>query len=619
MRRLVRCPALLAAVVGLTAAFDTGRWVRADEGARASLSDAVACERRGDPAGAEARAKAAVHAAATAGDAVLLGAGVHVLGRLAARGGRWTEALALLRDALDRADALAAPLDDESAATLHGAAVASADLGVAVASALDDVEAAFHFAERGRAGALRTARAFHAARPCSLRPRSAAATATREAEARAVAAYRAALGVVDDGHDLLHLRARADVARRASVAETRHALRAERSAHPIARAPPTTVRALQRRLRADEAYVAYVLCDPGATAIVVTPDDAWLAPLGARDDVARACDALLTGVARRADLSASVARLRALVVEPLRLDARVHRLAVSPDGVLAHVPPTLWLAEFEVVYTPCATPLAGTGPASAAAGEAVGGVLALGDPALPFGGGAEAVGAARPRDRVHTPGRLEPLPFAGREARAVGDVALVGAAATVPNFARALASRPRWRAIHLACHVWSDDATPGLASLVLAPAPGDAGLLGAAEWARWRLDADLVVLSGCRSGAGPVVRGEGALGLTWAALAAGAREVVSAAWPVDDEAAGRLWIGVHTAARRAPQTPTVRLVRAAQADLRRDPRFAHAAYTTAWIVWRPFVADAPAPGRSEAVNQPTMRPVSPSCRGERRT
>ena len=60
-------------------------------------------------------------------------------------------------------------------------------------------------------------------------------------------------------------------------------------------------------------------------------------------------------------------------------------------------------------------------------------------------------------------------------------------------------------------------------------------LLSAAEAFNLKLGADLVVLSGCRTGLGKEIRGEGMLGLTRALMYAGAPRVVASVWKVDDE------------------------------------------------------------------------------------
>jgi tetratricopeptide (TPR) repeat protein len=58
----------------------------------------------------------------------------------------------------------------------------------------------------------------------------------------------------------------------------------------------------------------------------------------------------------------------------------------------------------------------------------------------------------------------------------------------------------------------------------------------------WRLDADLVVLSACRTGLGRQTSGEGLLGFPYALLKAGARSVVLSRWKVDDTATALLML-----------------------------------------------------------------------------
>jgi hypothetical protein len=64
--------------------------------------------------------------------------------------------------------------------------------------------------------------------------------------------------------------------------------------------------------------------------------------------------------------------------------------------------------------------------------------------------------------------------------------------------------------------------------------------VGPAELAALRLDADLVVLSSCRSAGGVILQGEGVQGLTAPLLQAGARSVVATQWEVGDRNTVRL-------------------------------------------------------------------------------
>jgi CHAT domain-containing protein len=94
--------------------------------------------------------------------------------------------------------------------------------------------------------------------------------------------------------------------------------------------------------------------------------------------------------------------------------------------------------------------------------------------------------------------------------------------------------------IHLATHALVDESS--LANTVLALSPGgdDDGFLSPGDLAGLHLDADLVVLSACRTAGGVTVAGEGVQGLTTPLLAAGARAVVATQWRIGDRSTVRL-------------------------------------------------------------------------------
>jgi len=96
------------------------------------------------------------------------------------------------------------------------------------------------------------------------------------------------------------------------------------------------------------------------------------------------------------------------------------------------------------------------------------------------------------------------------------------------------------------------------------------------------LDAELVVLSGCRTALGREVRGEGLLGLTRGFLYAGAARVVASLWWVDDRATAELMARFYRglwAERRRPADALRRARLALAAERRfRDPFY-----------WGPFV------------------------------
>ncbi|HVG92979.1 MAG TPA: CHAT domain-containing protein [Planctomycetota bacterium] len=196
------------------------------------------------------------------------------------------------------------------------------------------------------------------------------------------------------------------------------------------------------------------------------------------------------------------------------------------------------------------------------------GVLALGDPAY----GAPAGGLPLAR-----------LPSSGVEARAVGDVVLLGKEATEGGLRTALLGRPRWRAVHLACHGLLDADRPLLSSLALAPGGGDDGLLVGHEILRMTVPADLVVLSGCDTGLGKTFRGEGVLGLSRAFLLAGAPRVLVSLWKVDDEAT-RAFMETFYASWKSGR-PLPDALREARERVRSDPRWSHPRHWASFVLW----------------------------------
>ncbi len=94
------------------------------------------------------------------------------------------------------------------------------------------------------------------------------------------------------------------------------------------------------------------------------------------------------------------------------------------------------------------------------------GVLALGDPDYETDGG-----GSHKLARMNSGVAFVPLPGTREEAKAVGDVVLLGSEATAAGLRFAVSRRPRWRAVHLACHGLVDPARPMLSSLALTPTP----------------------------------------------------------------------------------------------------------------------------------------------------
>jgi len=135
----------------------------------------------------------------------------------------------------------------------------------------------------------------------------------------------------------------------------------------------------------------------------------------------------------------------------------------------------------------------------------------------------------------------------------------------------------RYRVIHLATHSVADIEAPQLSTVVLSTfdAAGKQipGELFAGDLLGRRLDADLVVLSGCDSSLGKQFIGEGLLGLRYAAHAAGARTVVASSWQVADVVGPQLMAGFYSRMTRAEQPPVAALSQVMREEKKRrsDP------------------------------------------------
>ena len=213
------------------------------------------------------------------------------------------------------------------------------------------------------------------------------------------------------------------------------------------------------------------------------------------------------------------------ILAPL-LKGDIERLLIVPDGPLHRLPfealvlpdGRRLLEAVDVVMLPSARVL-GPQPAPPHHDAGVPAIVAFGD----------AVFAAERR--------LPRLPASRAEAE--------GAAATTPAARLRLGAdaseaelkrlaRPGVRVLHLATHAIVSDGGLDGSMLALTAGAGEDGQVGPEEIAGLKLDADLVVLSACRTAGGRILWGEGLQGLTAPFLEAGARNVLATRWAIRD-------------------------------------------------------------------------------------
>ncbi|HWG53083.1 MAG TPA: CHAT domain-containing protein [Gemmatimonadaceae bacterium] len=208
------------------------------------------------------------------------------------------------------------------------------------------------------------------------------------------------------------------------------------------------------------------------------------------------------------------------------LPSTVTHLVIVSDGALYGVPfPALamhdghWLIErYAVAMAPSAA--VATTLWQRAADTRPARLLAFGDPGFASG-----------------PGAPPPLPGSRGEVRDIAHFApdavlRLGAAASKAFLETA--PLQRFSIIHFATHAVVDENVLAHTRLALSPGPHDDGFVTPGDLAALHLDADVVVLSACRTATGVILGGEGVRGLTAPLLQAGARSVVASEWPVSD-------------------------------------------------------------------------------------
>lgn len=319
--------------------------------------------------------------------------------------------------------------------------------------------------------------------------------------------------------------------------------------------------------------------------------------------------------------SATAARLSDLLLGPVADLLGEQRIVVVADGALHYVPfgalPSPGTAEpvlvrHEVVYLPSASVLAtqrhhfaGRSPAPGRLAILADPVFEEGDPRL-FGSPRTPSSTACPEMEVacesllRQPGlnSFKRLPGSRREAEVIVALVEPGQALEALGFAASRATvfgqeLGRHRIVHFATHGLVDTQTPRLSGLVLSRFDKEGqpqeGFLSLHDVYNLKLQADLVVLSGCQTALGREVRGAGLVGLTRGFMYAGSPRVAASLWRVEDRATAELMTRFYRA-MWIDGAPPAAALRQAQLAMRRERKWKDPYFWAAFVLqgeWRP--------------------------------
>jgi CHAT domain-containing protein/tetratricopeptide (TPR) repeat protein len=364
---------------------------------------------------------------------------------------------------------------------------------------------------------------------------------------------------------------------------------------------PPSLQALQQQLPGDSLVLAYFVGDRRSHAWLVGKERLQHRALPGREELQRYIDATSEHRPGTPGALAAELKLSSVLLGDLLAGAREQRLLVIPDGPLNGVPfaalpldgtaSQLMLDRFLIGYAPSLSLALSPAPAGSPAPQRV---AVISDPVYaPDDRRFPAAGTGTMRGpRKASPNKLTRLPYSALEARAViqnfgeqATISLAGFDAT-PDRVAALASSGL-KVLHFATHAIARRDSPERSALFLSEYAPDGTLrtdsqLTTADVMRTGLKAELVVLSGCATGDGSMLRGEGVLGLTYGFLANGSSSVIASLWPVEDASTARFMNEFYRAYRASGHAAAA--LREAQQRSRANPGAA--------AVWSSFVVRA---------------------------
>jgi CHAT domain-containing protein len=338
----------------------------------------------------------------------------------------------------------------------------------------------------------------------------------------------------------------------------------------------------QAAKRLDATFLFYSLAPKGSYLWFVTPRQITLHRLPPEKEITERVERYQSIILRSGDPLAEEGAdgqwlYEALVGPVARSIAPGARVVIVPDGALHQInfetlvvpspAPHFWIEDATLATAPSLGLLEATNSQRATPRAEKPPILLVGDP-------------------IASGSEFPSLPYAGREMDRIAEqfdparTTRFAGTQAVPNVYRD--SKPeRFAYIHFAAHAKPSSESPLDSAIVLSP-KGDAFKLYAREVVNIPVQADLVTLSACYGAGARNYSGEGFVGLAWAFISSGAKNVIAALWNVEDASTAELMEDLYRNLRNGEPPPEA--LRAAKLNLIHSQTAHRKPY-----YWAPFV------------------------------
>jgi len=326
---------------------------------------------------------------------------------------------------------------------------------------------------------------------------------------------------------------------------------------------------------ANELMLEYVVAEPHSYCLAIGPDFARIVPLASRESLEKLVATYLKTLKAKGVSKTEGSQLYAALFKDIPEAEKKERLIVVPDGRL-HLLPFDALIDDRGRYLVYSHTI--TYAPSASAMYLVNSMTPhqpsqrtlLGVGGIPYDQTADLNKLAKMRGYTNDalaslPASKEEVLAADAEVHTYTNTLLIGSTATKSAFEHS--DLDQYAIIHLAVHGVANEKHPDRATLILLSdsSSGDDGILKASEIVHLHMNADLVVLSACDTAVGRLQGEEGIANLSLAFMLAGAKNVVSTLWSIDDTST--LYLMKRFYAHLAERSTVAYAVTAAKRDM----------------------------------------------------